>query len=129
MTTRYLLLNYQPVDGGPGPEEWGEQHELWSAYDRALKEAGVFVANEGLGRPEVATTVRVRGGKREIVDGPFAETKEYLAGYFVIDVPDLDAALDWAARMPASGYGSVEVRPVWAATRSAGDWADRQGEA
>ena len=63
---------------------------------------------------DAATTVRVRGGATEVTDGPFAETKEYLAGFFLIDAPDLDVALAWAARIPSAEYGSVEVRPVWA---------------
>jgi hypothetical protein len=61
----------------------------------------------------VATTVRVRDGETQITDGPFAETKEYFAGYYLIETPDLDVVLEWAARIPSATYGSVEVRPLW----------------
>ena len=113
--SKYMLLSYLPVDGGPAPEEMREQHARWMRYDQELKDAGVFVANDGLARPEAATTVRVRDGETQLTDGPFAETKEYLAGYFLIEASDLDSALHWAAQMPSSSYGSVEVRPVWGA--------------
>ena len=61
-----------------------------------------------------ATTVRVANGKTTVLDGPYAETKEQLGGYYIVDVPDLDAALSWAARCPAASHGAVEVRPIWA---------------
>ena len=83
-----------------------------------MKEADVFVANDGLAPPESATTVRVRDGETQITDGPFAETKEHLGGYYLIECADLDAALEWAARIPSSAYGSVEVRPLMASGRS-----------
>jgi hypothetical protein len=82
------------------------------AYGEALQAAGVFVAGAGLGSPQTATTVSVRDGKRQVHDGPYAETKEFLAGFGIIDAPDLDAALEWAARHPAASYSSVEVRPL-----------------
>ena len=83
----------------------------WPAYARALEEAGVMVGGAGLQLPETATTVQLRDGKRHVQDGPFADTKEQLGGYFVIDVPDLDTALDWAARVPAAPGSVIEVRP------------------
>jgi hypothetical protein len=82
----------------------------WVKYTRAAREAGVLVAAEQLTHSETATSVRVRGGDRLITDGPFMETKEHLLGFFLIDVPDLDAALDWAARTPIASGGTVEVR-------------------
>ena len=82
------------------------------AYGEALMAAGVFVGGAGLDSPKNATTVSVRDGKRQVHDGPYAETKEFLAGFGIIDVPDLDAALEWAARHPAAAYGSIEVRPL-----------------
>jgi hypothetical protein len=94
------------------PEEAGAYWGGWSAYIGALREAGVIVNGDGLQGPHTATTVRVRDGKRSVEDGPFADTKEQLGGYFVIEVPDLDTALDWAARAPSASCGSVEVRPV-----------------
>ena len=82
------------------------------AYGEALQAAGVFVGGAGLESPQAATTVSVRDGKRQVHDGPYAETKEFLAGIAIIDVPNLDAALEWAARHPAAGYSSIEVRPL-----------------
>jgi hypothetical protein len=82
------------------------------AYGEALQAAGVFVGGAGLDSPHAATTVTVRDGKRHVHDGPYAETKEFLAGFGIIDVPDLDAALEWAARHPSAGFASVEVRPL-----------------
>jgi hypothetical protein len=82
------------------------------AYGEALQAAGVLIGGAGLESPQTATTVLVRNGKRQVHDGPYAETKEFLAGVGIIDVPDLDAALEWAARHPAAAYASVEVRPL-----------------
>jgi hypothetical protein len=73
----------------------------------------VWVASNRLKPTSAATAVRVTNGHTQLLDGPFAETKEQLGGYYLIDVPDLDAALSWAARCPAAGSGTVEVRPVW----------------
>ena len=91
-----------------GDAYWG----AWMSYIGALSEAGVIVNGDGLQPPETATTIRVRDGKRDVQDGPFADVKEQLGGYFVVEVDNLDLALDWAARSPAASYGSVEVRPV-----------------
>ena len=82
------------------------------AYGEALLAAGIFVGGGGLDAPPTATTVTVRDGKRHVHDGPYAETKEFLAGFAVIDVPNLDVALEWAARHPAAGHSSIEVRPI-----------------
>ncbi len=82
------------------------------AYGEALQAAGVFVAGAGLDSPENATTVAVHDGKRQVHDGPYAETKEFLAGFGIIDVPNLDAALEWASRHPSAGFATIEVRPV-----------------
>ncbi|MGW1887482.1 YciI family protein [Streptomyces sp. NPDC001970] len=109
---KYVLLTYLPDGGEPTSEEVGAR---WGSYHKAMLDAGILVANSGLAKPETATTVRVRDDKTQITDGPFAETKEYLAGFFVIDVADLDEALKWAAEMPNSSYGPVEVRPAWGA--------------
>ena len=87
-------------------------HPRWNAYTQSLGEAGVLVAGDALDGIDTATTVRERGGETVLTDGPFAETKEILGGYYLIDVPDLDAALKWAAQVPNAPYGSVEVRPV-----------------
>ena len=84
----------------------------YAAYGRALAEAGIVRAGAGLMPTDTATTVRVRDGKRQVQDGPFADTKERLGGVWVIDVPDLDKALEWAARCPAASNACVEVRPT-----------------
>ena len=83
------------------------------AFDRSIRDSGHCISSEALEPVSTATTVRVRHGKVTIVDGPFAETKEQLAGFHVIDVPDLDTALAWAARCPSASRGTVEVRPIW----------------
>jgi hypothetical protein len=84
----------------------------WLAYTQAVKDSGALVAAEQLEETETATTVRLRGGERLLTDGPFIETKEHLLGFYLVDVPDLDTAIDWAARMPLIRFGTVEVRPV-----------------
>jgi hypothetical protein len=109
-----MLLLYSAEDAGPQPgtpEQAAEMQE-WFAYTEALDAAGAMVGGEALQGSETATTLRLRAGDRVVTDGPFAETKEILGGYYVIDVDDLDAALDWAAKVPCAPYGSVEVRPL-----------------
>ena len=87
--------------------------EDWMAYDKQVNEAGIMVSSESLADLITATTVKVdQDGRRTVTDGPFAETREVLGGFYVIDVPDLDVALDWAARCPGARDGSVVVRPV-----------------
>lgn len=84
----------------------------WGAYLGALRTSGVAVNGHGLQSRSTATTLRLRDGQRQVQDGPFPDTKEQLGGYFVIDVPSLDDALEWAARCPVAATGAVEVRPV-----------------
>jgi hypothetical protein len=84
----------------------------WRAYYKALVEAGIYVGGDPLEVPETATTVRLMEGKRRVEDGPFADTKEQLAGFLVLELSSLDAALDWAARCPAASVGAVEIRPL-----------------
>jgi hypothetical protein len=84
----------------------------WRAYHKAIEEAGIFVGGDPLEAPETGTTVRLIGGKRRVQDGPFAETKEQLGGFTILELPSLDAALEWAARCPAASAGAVEVRPL-----------------
>lgn len=84
----------------------------WRAYYKALVEAGVYVGGNPLESPETATTVRLKEGKRRVQDGPIAETKEQLGGFTILELPSLDAALEWAARCPAASIGAVEVRPL-----------------
>jgi hypothetical protein len=84
----------------------------WQAYTQALRQAGVMVSGNPLEPSRGGATVRLRNGKRQVEDGPYADTKEQLGGYYIIEVANLDAALDWAARCPAAADGAVEVRPV-----------------
>lgn len=107
-----LLINAGAVDENGGAAECTV--EDWMLYDKQVRDAGILVSSESLADLVTATTVRVDGdGERTVTDGPFAETREVLGGFYVIDVPDLDVALDWAARCPgALGSGSVVVRPV-----------------
>jgi hypothetical protein len=95
------------TDGARKDAYWG----AYKAYTQALAEAGVMAGGAALQPPPTATTVRLRNGKRQVQDGPFAETKEQLGGYYVVEVPNLDKALEWAARCPAAASGGVEVRP------------------
>ncbi len=111
---KYALLIY----AAPGAREAARPVtgdgviDSWLDYTVALKEAGALLAAEQLAQVDTATSVTLRGGDRLLTDGPFIETKEHLLGFYLLDVPDLDTALDWAARMPIMRYGTVEVRPV-----------------
>ena len=113
---RYLLLIYgnETALRNLPREATGEIRGSFLAYTEALKKAGAYVGNNRLRPTSDARTVRAPGDKVSVLDGPFAETKEQLGGYYLIDVPDLEAALSWAKRCPAAAHGSVEVRPVWA---------------
>ena len=112
---QYLLMTYVQEDG------WNKMTEAqraqgvaaYVAYIQALNEAGVLKSSNRLRHGSAATTVRIANGKTQVLDGPYADTKEQFGGYFLIDVPDLDAALSWAARCPGAAHGTVEVRPVW----------------
>lgn len=112
---QYMLIFNETAEGFAArnhPEQAGPYWGGWTAFIGAMAQAGVIVKGDGLQGPHTATTLRVRDGKRQVQDGPFPDAKEQLGGYFVIEVPDLDAALDWAAQAPCALYGSVEVRPV-----------------
>ncbi|MGH8311177.1 MAG: YciI family protein [Steroidobacteraceae bacterium] len=84
-----------------------------TAYAQAMMKAGIYVTGDRLRSVATATTVRITDGRTHVVDGPYVDTKEQLAGFHIIDVPDLDTALAWAARCPSATRGTVEVRPVW----------------
>ncbi len=114
---QFMLIFAEPLadiarqkDPTEGPKLLG----AWRDYIGSLVQAGVMLNGEGLQPPETATTVRLRGGKREVQDGPYCEAKEYLGGYVTVEVDDLDAAIGWAEKCPAAEYGSVEIRPVMA---------------
>ena len=95
------------------PAEQAQGIAAYGAYTQALQKAGVLTGSNRLQPVSAAATVRITDGESHVLDGPYAESKEQLGGYFVIDVPDLDAAIAWAARCPGASHGAVEVRPVW----------------
>ena len=98
----------QRTNPDAAPAYWG----AWNAYMGALGAAGVIVQGNALQEPHKSTRVQIREGKRLVQDGPYADTKEHLGGYIVIEVPSLEEALEWAARSPNAATGSTEVRPV-----------------
>jgi hypothetical protein len=106
-----MLMIYPPADAPPAGDP-AEQLARWQDYTVSLEEAGVVVTHARLQDAHAATTVRVRDGERLVNDGPFAETKEYLAGFYVVECADLDAALGHAARMPNVDVATIEVRPL-----------------
>ena len=112
---QYMLMAYVNEAGWTRltKAEQAQGVAAYKAYTEALSKAGVLRGNNGLGPSSAATTVRVANGKPQVLDGPYADSKEQLGGFFLIDVADLDAAIAWAARCPAAGHGIVEVRPLW----------------
>jgi hypothetical protein len=110
---KYALLIYSAPGAAEGvqPADDGVV-DSWLDYTAAVKESGALLGAEQLGGVGTATSVTMRRGERTLTDGPFIETKEHLLGFYLLDVPDLDAALDWAGKMPIMRYGTVEVRPV-----------------
>ena len=111
---QYIIVNYIPPADHPDASSvaTAADGEVWGACTRALVDAGVLVGGEALHPSHTATTIRMTDGVRTVQDGPYAATKEQPGGFYVIDVPDLDTALEWAARNPAASRGAVEVRPV-----------------
>ena len=109
---QYMLLVYEEEVDAAGQAERDRTLPLFIELHRSLREAGLLQSVRALRSVESATSVRVRAGDAEIVDGPFAVTKEVLGGYYLVDCADLDEALELAARIPAAGWGTIEVRPV-----------------
>ena len=112
----YTLLIYENAAGFDlrNTPDAAARQAYWGgfmAYTKALQDAGVMVAGAGLQATPAATTLRMRNGKRHVQDGPYADTKEQFAGYFMIDVPDLDEAITWARRCPSAKHGAIEIRP------------------
>jgi hypothetical protein len=109
---QFALLIYESPEAFASRKSDGTDPytSAWRAYHKALVEAGVFVGGDPLEVPETGTTVRIKEGKRGVQDGPYADTKEQLGGFTILELPSLDEALEWAARCPASSYGAVEVR-------------------
>jgi len=110
--SQYLMLLYAPEGDEAAEQQRWAQMPLWLELTESLRDAGLLVANGALHRTDTATTVRVRGDEVDMTDGPFAVTKEVLAGFYVLDCDGLDEALRHAARFPTARYGSVEFRPV-----------------
>jgi hypothetical protein len=112
---KYMLLIYANENGWSAmtPEQRGQGMAAYGAYTQAVTEAGVLVASNRLRNTDTATTVHIQNGESKVLDGPYAESKEQLGGFYMIDVPDLDTALSWAARCPGASHGTVEVRPIW----------------
>lgn len=108
---QYMLLIYE--DDADRVANMDERMPICAAYAEAMIKAGIYVTGDRLRGVNTATTVRVADGKTHVIDGPYVEAKEQLAGFHVIDVPDLDTALAWAARCPSASRGVVEVRPIW----------------
>ncbi len=121
-----LLLHYpEPTAEELGPDALAEGMRAFQAYAKALDDAGVLASAEVLQRSETTTTVTLASGELIVQDGPFADTKEQLGGTFVVDLPDLDAAIEWAAKAPSASWGHVEIRPT--ATRYVnGSWQGAQ---
>jgi hypothetical protein len=112
---RYLLLIYETErTSEPTEAEAMASHAKYGAFTREVRERGLFEAGEALEPTNAATTVRVRDGKSVVTDGPFAETKEFLGGFYLLDCRDLDEAIELAKRIPAVESGSIEIRPIWA---------------
>ncbi|HTJ65654.1 MAG TPA: YciI family protein [Alphaproteobacteria bacterium] len=112
---KYLLMIYAEEAGWNTltPEQKAQGLAAYNAYTEALNAAGVRLGSNRLRDVGTATSVRIVNGETKVLDGPYAEAKEQLGGYYLIDVPDLDNALSWAARCPGAAYGTIEVRPIW----------------
>jgi hypothetical protein len=111
---QYVILIYEsPEDfASQSPERREAVMSPWRAYYKALVDAGVYVMGAPLQPDATATTIRVKGGQRQVQDGPYADTKEQLGGFIILELPSLDAALEWAARCPTAATGALEIRPV-----------------
>lgn len=110
---KYMLTIYgdESQYENASPEDLEGMMKAYGTFGEEARQAGVHLGGEGLQRTQTATTVRVRDGERLLTDGPFAESKEQLGGYYLLDCPDLDSAIEWAAKIPGAQSGSVEVRP------------------
>jgi hypothetical protein len=120
---QYILMLHVQESGWSKLTKAGQEQGMaaYFAYTEALEKAGALKGANRLQPSATATTVRIVDGKAQVLDGPFSDSKEQLGGYYVIDVPDLDAALTWAARCPAANHGIVKVRPLWTMPDAASD--------
>jgi hypothetical protein len=112
---QYILMTHVQEDGWTKLTKAEQEQGMaaYMAYSEALTKGGVLKGSNRLQPSSTATTVRIANGKPQVLDGPYADTKEQFGGYFIIDVADLNSAIAWAARCPAAGHGVVEVRPLW----------------
>ncbi len=111
---KYILLIYsdEATNPVPGTDTFNDYLARFGAFSKEVEDAGVFVAGEPLESVTNASTVSIRDGSTSVTDGPFAETKEQLGGFYILDCPNLDVALEYAAKIPAAEHGRIEVRPV-----------------
>ena len=125
---KYLLTIWADEShyAGATPEQIAQMFEAHGRFGQATTEAGVFVGGEGLQSTATATTVRVRDGETMLTDGPFAETREQLGGFYMLECADLDEAVRWAAQVPEAQHGSIEVRPVMDYEAMQGGASDQQ---
>lgn len=123
---QYILMDYVGEAGWPELTKAEQEHWLgaYKAYMEAMAKAGVLKSSSGLQPSSSATTVRIADGKTQVLDGPYADSKEQLGGFHIIEVADLDAAISWAARSPTALHGIVEVRPLWEGTMLTRDLSD-----
>ena len=112
---QFLLTLYSNEAGWTNmtPEQQKQGLAAYMAYTEALKKAGAYISGHRLKPVSTANTVRVTDGKSQVLNGPYADTKEQLGGYYLIEAPDQDAAIAWAARCPGAHHGTIEVRPIW----------------
>lgn len=114
---RFMMLIHhdeEALAAAPKQQLWAD----YAAFNEALAKAGSgFASGERLQGSQSATTIRVRADQKAVLDGPYADSKEQFAGYFMVDVPDLDAAIKWAERCPSVRYGAIEIRPLWTADK------------
>ena len=120
----YMLLIYSPeaieAEMSGDPARLQAYMDEYNAFTKEVRDRGVFVAGEALHPTNTATTIRLRDGQKTVTDGPFAETKEQLGGFYIVNCQNLDEALEYAAKIPGARHGSIEVRPVV-------DWSQPQG--
>lgn len=112
---RYMLTFFQPISEyqrRADPKQADAYMGAWMAYTQAMFASGLVLAGDGLLPPDTGASVRVRDGKRQVQDGPYPDTKEHLGGFFIIEAPSMEVALEWAAKAPSSLSGTTEVRPV-----------------
>ena len=113
---QYLFLIYEaeaPGGAGPDPAEMAAELPLYAAFTRDARGRKLYLAGEALQPTATATSVRVRDGATMVTDGPFAETKEALGGFYLLDCRDIDEAIEMAARIPTARRGTIEIRPIW----------------